>query len=194
VQTDANLSPANYGGPLLDLDGRVVGICVPLSPQGDNDATGAEWYDSGIGFAVPLAGLETVITAMKEGQTLRAGFLGVQTEPQGDPPSGAIVKEIVPDSPAAKADLKSGDRLVSIEGVEIIDPAHLSSVIRRYLAGEQVTVVIERGGEQITVEIELAVRPATPAKPLPTPPMPGAEPKPGEPPMPPAPKAEQPAN
>ena len=194
VQTDANLSPANYGGPLVDLDGRVVGICVPLSPQGDNDAAGAEWYDSGIGFAVPLAGLETVITAMKEGKTLRAGFLGVQAEPQGDPPSGAIVKEIVPDSPAAKADLKTGDRVVSIEGVEILDPARLSSVIRRYLAGEQVTVVIERGGEQKTVEVELAVRPATPTRPFPTPPMPGGEPKPGEPPMPPAPKAEQPAN
>lgn len=194
VQTDANLSPANYGGPLVDLDGRVVGICVPLTPQGDNDAAGAEWYDSGIGFAVPLAGLETVITAMKEGQTLRAGFLGVQAEPQGDPPAGAIVKEIVPDSPAAKADVKTGDRLVSLEGVEILDPAHLASVIRRYLAGDHVTIVLERGEEHRTIEVELAVRPATPTKPLPTPPMPGGEPKPGEPPMPPAPKAERPAN
>ncbi|MCI0356859.1 MAG: S1C family serine protease, partial [Planctomycetaceae bacterium] len=55
VQTDVNLSPANYGGPLIDLEGRVVGICAPLSPHGAGEAAGAEWYDSGIGFAVPLA-------------------------------------------------------------------------------------------------------------------------------------------
>ena len=194
VQTDANLSPANYGGPLVDLDGRVVGICVPLSPQGDNDAAGAEWYDSGIGFAAPLAELESVIAAMKEGKTLQAGFLGIQAESQGDPPTGAFVKEIVSDSPAAKADLKTGDRLVSIEGVEILDPAHLSSVIRRYLAGEQVTVVIDRSGEPKNIEVELAVRPVTPTEPLPTPPMPGGVPKPGEPPMPTTPKAGRPAN
>jgi serine protease Do len=192
VQTDANLSPANYGGPLVDLDGRVIGICVPLSPQGESQAAGAEWYDSGIGFAVPLSELENVIAAMKEGKTLHAGFLGVQAEPQGDPPTGAFVKEIVPDSPAAKADLKAGDRLGSVEGVEILDPAHLSSVIRRYLAGDKITLVIQRGEENETIEVELAVRPATPPKPMPTPPMPGEAPKPGEPPMPPAPTPPQP--
>jgi serine protease Do len=192
VQTDANLSPANYGGPLIDLDGRVVGICVPLSPQGENAAAGAEWYDSGIGFAVPLAELESVIAAMEEGKTLQAGFFGVQAESQGDLPTGAFVKEIVPESPAAKADLKAGDRLVSVGGVEILDPAHLSSVIRRYLAGDKITVVIQRGDENKTIEAELAVRPATPPKPLPTPPMPGESPKPGEPPMPPAPAPPQP--
>src|SRR5204862_4223199 len=47
VQTDANTSPANYGGPLIDLDGRVLGICVPLSADTKNAAAGAEWYDSG---------------------------------------------------------------------------------------------------------------------------------------------------
>jgi serine protease Do len=207
VQTDANLSPANYGGPLVDLEGRVVGICAPLSPQGGSEAAGAQWYDSGIGFAVPLAGLDSVLTAMKEGKTLQAGFLGVQVEAKGDPPTGAVIKEIVPDSPAAKADLKAEDRIVSVSGIEVQDAAHLSSVIGRFLAGDKVTVVIKRGGEKKTIEVELAIRPATPPKPAPPlPPMPGEQPKPGdkpppgdkpkpgEPPMPPQPKPEKPAD
>ncbi len=180
VQTDANLSPANYGGPLVDLDGRVVGVCVPLSPQGATEAAGAEWYDSGIGFAVPLAGIDAVIAAMKEGKTLQAGFLGVQTQSKGEPPSGAFIKEIVPDSPASKVDLAPGDRLVSVGGVEVLDTTHLASVIRRFLAGDKIAVVIEREKEQKSVEVELAVRPPTPPRPMPMPPMPGEQPKPGD--------------
>ncbi len=182
VQTDANLSPANYGGPLVDLDGRVVGICVPLSPQASSDAAGAEWYDSGIGFAVPLAGLEAVMAAMKEGKILQPGFLGVQAEPKGDPPTGAFIKEVVPDSPAAQAGLLPDDRIVSIGGIEIQDAKHLPSVIRRFLAGDKVAVEFERGGEQKTALVELAIRPPTPPRPVPMPPpMPGQEPKPDEP-------------
>src|SRR5262245_37119233 len=106
VQTDANLSPANYGGPLIDLDGRVIGICVPLSPGGQQEGAGSEWYDSGIGFAVPLAGNDKVIAAMKEGKTLQRAFLGVQSQPTGNPPSGASIVSVVPDSPAAKIGLQ----------------------------------------------------------------------------------------
>ena len=54
VQTDAKISPVNYGGPLVDLDGRVIGVLVPASPRGDSETAGVEWYDSGIGFAIPL--------------------------------------------------------------------------------------------------------------------------------------------
>jgi serine protease Do len=183
VQTDANLSPANYGGPLVDLDGRVVGICVPLSPNARNEAAGAEWYDSGIGFAVPLAGLDSVIAALKQGKTLQPGFLGVQAQPGGDPPTGAVIKQVVPDSPAAKAGLAAEDRIVSVGGIEIQDVTHLQTVIGRFFAGDKVEVVVQRGEEKKTLEAELAVPPPPPK------PMPMAVPMPGEPPkpMPPAP-------
>ncbi len=184
VQTDANLSPANYGGPLVDLEGRVVGVCVPLSPGARNEAAGAEWYDSGIGFAVPLGGLDEVLAKLKEGKTLQPGFLGVATEMRGDPPTGAVVKEVVPDSPAAKAGLQAEDRILSVGGTEILDVAHLRTVLGRWFAGDKVEVVVQRGEEKQTIEAELAVAP--PPKPMPMPaPMPGAPPpKPGEPPMP----------
>ena len=54
IQTDAKISPNNYGGPLVDISGRVLGVLVPLSPDATSEVAGVEWYDSGIGFAVPL--------------------------------------------------------------------------------------------------------------------------------------------
>ncbi len=189
VQTDANLSPANYGGPLVDLDGRVIGICVPLSPAGQQEGAGSEWYDSGIGFAVPLTGIDKVIAAMKEGKTLQKAFLGVQSKPTGTPPSGASIVSVVPDSPAAKAGLVKDDKLLALGGTEIMDVTHLSSVIARYVAGDQVELTYQRGEEKKTITVELAVAPPPPPpmKPMPVPmPMPPKDPekkpedKPGE--------------
>jgi serine protease Do len=176
IQTDANLSPANYGGPLIDLDGRIVGICVPLAPGGKQEGAGAQWYDSGIGFAVPVAGNEKFIVAMKEGKTLEHAFLGVQTKPAGSPPLGAIVEQVQAGSPAEKAGFKKGDDLVSVDGTDILDPGHLSVVIGRYVAGDKVEVVVLRDDEQLTITAELGVAPAQTA------PMPTATPMPGEPP------------
>jgi serine protease Do len=196
VQTDANTSPANYGGPLVDLDGRVIGICAPLSPGAKSDAAGSEWYDSGIGFAVSLEGQEKIIERLKAGETLKAGFLGVQVESAGKPAegqfeSGVAIKEIVPDSPAAKAGLQKGDKLISIGGAEIVDPTHLISLVGRHLSGDKVEVILKRGEESKTVEATLADAP--PPMPM-MPPMPAAEgqPKEGEKPAPDKP-AEQPA-
>jgi serine protease Do len=170
VQTDANLSPANYGGPLLDLEGRVIGICVPLSPGGQQEGAGSEWYDSGIGFAVPLAGLDKIIAAMKDGKTLQKAFLGVQTQPTGTPPSGATIVSVLPDSPAAKAGLVKDDKLLAIEGTEIMDVMHLSTLIARFVAGDLVEVTYQRGEETKTVTAELAVAPPPPPPMKPMPP------------------------
>ncbi len=178
VQTDANLSPANYGGPLIDLDGRLIGICVPLSPGGQQEGAGSEWYDSGIGFAVPLAGLDKVIAAMKEGKTLQKAFLGVQTQPTGMPPSGATIVSVVPDSPAAKAGLVKDDKLLTLDGTEIMDVTHLSSVIARYVAGDKVELTYQRGEEKKTISVELAVAPPPPPPMRPMPmPMPPKDPE-----------------
>lgn len=179
IQTDANLSPANYGGPLVDLDGRVVGICVPLSPGGKQEGAGAEWYDSGIGFAVPMGGNEKVIEAMKEGKTLQHPFLGVQTASSGSPPLGAIVQEVLANSPAANAGLQKGDDIVAVDGTQIIDTGHLSIVIGQYVAGDKVEVAVLRGEEELTVTAELAVAPAQP--PMPNPFRPGETPMPDKP-------------
>jgi serine protease Do len=185
IQTDANTSPANYGGPLVDVDGRVIGICVPLSPGSREEAAGAEWYDSGIGFAIPLDGLSGILSRLKAGETLKHAFLGVATEPFGEPPTGAQVKEVVPDSPAAKAGFSKDDKIVKVGGTEVLDVTHLRAVLGRYFAGDQVEIAIRRGEEEKTLTAELAVPPQ--AKPMPMP-MLTPMPKPGDPrPMPPKP-------
>jgi serine protease Do len=190
VQTDANTSPANYGGPLVDLEGRVIGICVPLTPGAQKEAAGAEWYDSGIGFAVPLDGLESILARLKSGETLRHAFLGVQAEAYGDPPLGAQIKKVIPDSPAAKAGLEEGDKIVALGGTEILDVTHLATVIHRYLAGDKVELAIERGDAGKSVTAELVPPPAA-LKPVVGNEKPEDEKKPGEP-KPGQPKRQQP--
>ena len=80
VQTDAHTSPANYGGPLLDIQGRITGIIIPASPQGTGETAGFEWYESGIGFAVPMEDVMAVVPRLKKGTELKAGLLGVRLQ------------------------------------------------------------------------------------------------------------------
>jgi serine protease Do len=166
VQTDANTSPANYGGPLLDLEGRVIGVCVPLSPGSRAEAAGAEWYDSGIGFAIPLDDLDGVLARLKAGERLQHAFVGVRAAPFGDPPSGASVEDVVADSPAAKAGLVAKDKFTTFGGTEVLDVPHLAMLIGRYVAGDSVEVVVERDGARQTVQVELGVPPPS-AQPMP---------------------------
>ncbi len=82
LQTDASISAANYGGPLIDIHGRVLGVLVPMAPQAagpasDSEVAGAEFYDSGIGFAVPLKHVLDILPQWKRGEDLLPGKLGV---------------------------------------------------------------------------------------------------------------------
>jgi serine protease Do len=163
VQTDANLSPANYGGPLIDIDGRLIGICVPLSPGGNEAAAGAEWYDSGIGFAVPLAPDHKIFTALVEGKTLERGFLGVQTKPVEGFKPGVEILQIIPKSGAETAKLAAKDIIASVDGTDVLDPAHLSSVMARYVAGDEIKLSVRRGEE--TLEITATLGKAPPPEP-----------------------------
>ncbi len=70
IQTDAAVSPNNYGGPLVDIRGRVMGILVPLSPDADGGVAGMEWYDSGIGFAIPMEHIPQVLPRLEKGEDL----------------------------------------------------------------------------------------------------------------------------
>jgi len=154
VQTDANLSPANYGGPLVDIDGRVIGLCVPLSPRSRGPAGGVQWYDSGIGFAVPLAGLGPVIEQMKRGETIRAGRIGIRPAPAGKE-GGVRVQAVVEKSPAEKAGLKKGDVIRSLDGERVRDVMHLRLLVGRRVAGDTVTLTIRRDDQESDVKVTL---------------------------------------
>jgi serine protease Do len=162
VQTDANLSPANYGGPLIDLDGRLIGVCVPLSPHSREPAAGAEWYDSGIGFAIPLDGLDGVIGDLKAGKTLQWAFLGVAAKAAGATGEGVVVASIVAQSPAERAGLRVGDRIQAVAGTAIDGVPHLATVLGRYLAGDSVEIAVLRADARHTFQVELSARPPSP--------------------------------
>ena len=158
VQTDANISPVNYGGPLLDIDGKVIGICVPINPRSTNPAGGVEWYDSGIGFAIPLAEAGTIIEAMKAGKTIRPAALGVRVK-DGEPKKpGVEVLQVVKGSAADKAGLRKGDRILKIGGRSISTATQLRFAMARFIAGQKTTVVIRRDGKNSTQTVTLDAR------------------------------------
>jgi serine protease Do len=150
IQTDSKISPANYGGPLIDIQGRVIGILVPLSPQGQgNELAGADWYDSGIGFAIPLVEILPYLDQLKAGQDLHAGILGVTLKGKdiyADPP---VVAAVQPKSPAAEAGIKPADKIIQINGHAISRHAQLKHALGPLYAGDEIQLVIMREGTQI---------------------------------------------
>lgn len=164
VQTDANVSAANYGGPLVDIRGRVFGILVPMAPEavkgeGPSELAGAEFYDSGIGFAVPLERINRILPRWQTGEDLHPGRLGIAL--QGGAPyiEPAVVASVWPGSPAAKAGWQSGDKIIAVDGQAVETQAQLQFHLRPRYAGDSLTVSLERtrntGQEEVDTEITL---------------------------------------
>lgn len=156
IQTDAKISPANYGGPLIDIEGRVLGILVPMSPQAQQEVAGAEWYDSGIGFAVPLAEIEPYLEKMKKGEDLHAGLMGVSIKAGNQFADPALVAAVPAKSPAAKAGIQPGDVIVEVDGRKIERQTQLKHALGGHYAGDTVAVVVKRGDERVETKVELA--------------------------------------
>jgi len=155
IQTDAKVSPTNYGGPLVDIQGRVLGVLVPLSPQPGNQMAGAEWYDSGIGFAVPLVDIVSRLESWKSGADLHAGVLGISMSGQNDYVDEAVIGVVRANSPAAKAGLQVGDKVVAAGGQTIGRMAHLKQVLGRMYAGDMLDLEVLRGDQRVTVSAQL---------------------------------------
>jgi serine protease Do len=156
IQTDAAVSTACYGGPLVDIRGRVIGLIVPIAPQTASEVAGAEWYDSGIGFAVPLAPLSEQISRMKKGEDLHPGVLGIGMPAKNPHSSPAELAAVRPDSPAGLAGLKKNDRILEVDGKPIRNQTDLRFALGPRYAGERVRIVVQRGDEQLDRTVALA--------------------------------------
>lgn len=169
IQTDANVSPANYGGPLLDIRGNVIGICVPMHPQSQAIGAGVEWYDSGIGFAIPLAGNDSVLERLKQGNSIYPAFLGVRTEANRNGP-GVRIAEVVVGSPAAKAGLSHGDVITKIGDAEVNDFMELRRVLSRFEAGAEIELSFRSSerdqAKSVIVKLDQPPRPPGETPPL----------------------------
>lgn len=155
IQTDAKISPNNYGGPLIDIQGRVLGVLVPLSPQSQHQVAGAEWYDSGIGFAIPLADVMARLNVMKQGQDLRPGIMGISLKGNDLYGQPAEIAACQPNSPAAEAGLRKGDIIIRANGQSIERQAQLKHALGPLYAGDEVLVVVARQDEHVDAVIKL---------------------------------------
>jgi len=144
IQMDANVSPINYGGPIIDVQGRVQGIIVPASPRGEDETVGFEWYDSGIGFAIPMEDVQAVLPRLKTGKDLRKGLLGVAMKSK-DFSAAPEIGQISKDSAAERAGLKPGDIILEIDGKPVERMAQIQHALGPKYEGDKVTVKYKRG-------------------------------------------------
>jgi S1-C subfamily serine protease len=158
IQTDAAINPGNSGGPLIDTNGKVIGINTAKMP-----------YAQGMGFAIPINVAKTIQPDLIEkGQVTNRPWMGISTIkitrqlaryyglPTGE---GVLIAEVQQNSPAAFADLRKGDIIESLDGKRITDPMQISSSIRRKNVKDKVVVIINRYGKQFEREIQLLAQP-----------------------------------
>jgi putative serine protease PepD len=150
IQTDAAINPGNSGGPLLDEEGRVIGVNAQIRTGGGNANTG-------VGFAVPVDEIKRSLPALERGEEPERAFLGVRSDiaPEG----GALVVAVVPAAPAARAGIRTGDRIVEAADQPVRDPEDVSTVVNARRPGDEVRVVVERDGERRTLTVTLGKQP-----------------------------------
>lgn len=156
VQTDAKVSPINYGGPLVNIDGEVIGILSALLPGEFLQSGNTELYDSGIGFAVLLDDILERIPTLASGKDIHRGLLGIVPKVQDELVGPVVIGGATPGSPAAKAGLLAGDTLLIADGKPIEILAHLKHALGVLDAGQAVNLTIRRGGKEMQVSATLA--------------------------------------
>ncbi len=153
IQTDAALNAGNFGGPLVDLDGQLLGVAVRLSTRAG--------INSGVGFAIPAARIRAALADLKAGRSVARAvrpFLGVQGGKEHVDPPGVELAKVVDGSAAAAAGLKVGDIVRAMEGRPVVDFFGLTEEIQRRRPGEKVTLVVERDGWTREIEVVLGER------------------------------------
>jgi serine protease Do len=144
MQTDAAVSPMNYGGPLVDIAGRVIGILAPLPADTAGMTTGTELYDAGIGFAVPLEDVLAVLPQLARGESLDPGILGIGYRSRDAINGEPVIASVQQGSPASRAGLQPGDRISGIDGRRVMRIADARHAIAPRRAGDTVTLRVER--------------------------------------------------
>jgi serine protease Do len=154
IQTDASINPGNSGGPLIDTDGRVVGINAAI-------LGGEVGGNIGIGFAVPINTAKTLLPQLRTGKIVR-GRIGLQVSPIGDDeaqalklakPEGAIVRQVERESPAERAGIKPGDIIIECQGQPIRSADDLVALVSAITPGTRVPIVLLRAGNRQTVSV-----------------------------------------
>jgi S1-C subfamily serine protease len=175
IQTDAAINPGNSGGPLLDANGKVLGINSQIATGGSGNGS------VGIGFAIPINTAKKLLPRLEKGEKVQRPFIGVTTAPVTKSlaqdlnlptTSGALVQDVTKGTPADKAGLRAGttqtsdgltiggDIIVGVDGKKIKKPGDVLSALNGKKPGDQVTIEYYRGRSKKSVKLTLANRPA----------------------------------
>src|SRR5512132_596434 len=157
LQTDAAINPGNSGGPLVDVEGRVIGVNTAIITAGGGG-------NEGVGFAVPSDLARSVMDQLVRGGRVVRGWLGVgvedvgsaEAEQRGGSLEGALVGEVTPRGPGARAGLQRGDIVVALDGEPIADSRALRLRIAARPPGSAVRLEVLRKGEhrELTAKLE----------------------------------------
>jgi serine protease Do len=153
IQTDASINPGNSGGPLFNAKGEVVGINTAIVAGGQ-----------GIGFAIPVNMAKAVITQLRETGKVTRGWLGVSVQPVTpelaksfgmSKEKGALISEVIKDSPAEKAGLEPGDIILEFDGKSIQDMHELPRLAAVTPVGKKAVVKVLRNGKAIEKSVTI---------------------------------------
>jgi serine protease Do len=160
IQTDVAINPGNSGGPLFNLEGEVVGVnSIIFSKSGGY---------MGLSFAIPVEVAMDVVKQVKNGGHVTRGWLGVMIQPVTrdlaesfgmDRPVGALVAQILDESPAANSNLQVGDVIVEFNGHFVESNTHLPPIVGRTPVGHPVPVKVMREGRQVVVKVVIGELP-----------------------------------
>jgi Do/DeqQ family serine protease len=164
IQTDAAINPGNSGGALVDMTGKLVGINTAIFSRSGGS--------QGVGFAIPANMVKVVVASAKTGgKAVARPWLGAKlqavTADIADSmglkrPSGALIANVTPNSPAARASLKPGDLIVSVDGQDVEDPNAFDYRFATKPLGGTARLGIVRGGREQTVTVALQIAPELP--------------------------------
>ncbi|HXA37736.1 MAG TPA: Do family serine endopeptidase [Phenylobacterium sp.] len=166
IQTDAAINPGNSGGALVGMDGDLIGVNSFIYSQSGQS--------SGIGFAIPAAVVRRVVeTAMNGGHTVVRPWFGARLQSVTPEiaktmglatPSGAVVADVWPGGAAARAGVKQGDVVTSVDGEPVVDAAALNYAVGNHRPGETVRVSVRRDKAERALSVAAEAAPATPAR------------------------------
>lgn len=156
IQTDVAINPGNSGGPLFNMDGEVVGINSQIYTRSGGFM--------GVSFAIPIDDAMNVFRQIRDDGSVARGWLGVLIQEVNrdlaesfglSRPRGALIAEVMPDSPAQKAGLQAGDIVLAFEGEDIERSADLPPMVGRTPVGDEVDLTVLRQGKQRNIEVEI---------------------------------------